>query len=265
VIVGGTDEPLDARGVPAGLPADASLRRVPLASNDELLVLMVPMQDRHGENGTSESALLVEIITAWAAEAAPQNGPSPSVVSVPLYGCHVVWTPGRAAVAGPLPRLELLVTAVSDFASREGELRQLEQRCTDLVVAVEGDAAHAFEFGERSVGQRDVLAARFREAVAVRGRLAVLAPAVHAPPLHPPTLASQLGERLRDRTRLAERHEFAVDRAELAERLYEACGQRISEFGIARRQLALEWAIVVLLVIQTALLVVDLLSRGTAT
>ena len=94
--------------------------------------------------------------------------------------------------------------------------------------------------------------------------MAVIAPAVHAPPVHPPTLASQLCERLRDRTRLAERHEFAVDRAELAERLYEACGQRAAEFGIARRQMGLEWAIVVLLVIQTALLLVDLLAwRGT--
>lgn len=86
-------------------------------------------------------------------------------------------------------------------------------------------------------------------------------PVVHAPPLHPPTLASQLGERLRERTRLVERHEFATQQAELAERVAEACGQRALEAGIARRQLGLEWAIVVLLVVQTALLVVELLSQ----
>lgn len=265
MIVRDTDEPLDAKGVPAGLPADASLRRVRLSCDGELSILIVPVRDHHEEGDAPESAFMIDIVTAWAAEVDPQSASSPPVVSVPLYGCHVIWTPGRAVVAGPPARLELLVTAVSDFAGREGELRQLEYRCADLIAAVEGDAAHAFDFGERSVGQRDVLATRFREAVAVRARLALLAPAVHAPPLHPPTLASQLGERLRDRTRLAERHEFAVDRAELAERLYEACGQRISEFGIARRQMALEWAIVVLLVIQTALLVVDLLSQGAAT
>ncbi len=248
MIVTDHDEPRDAGRIPAGLPADASLRRVPLACNEELLMLIVPLPD--GNDG--ESAPNPVRITE-------------TVITVPLYGCHVVWKPGQEAVVGPVSRLELLTTALSDFASCEGELRQLEQRCVDLVATVEEDAPHAFEFEGRAVSRRGTLASRFREAVAVRGRLAVLAPAAHAPPVHPPTLASHLGERLRDRTRLAERHEFAVDRAELAERLYEACGQRISEFGIAQRQMALEWAIVVLLVIQTALLVVDLLSRGAAT
>lgn len=264
MIVRDNDEPLDIRSVPTGLPADASLRRLPLACGEQLLVLIIPLRDDDEGTSPPDPARITEIVTAWVAATDRQAATPTSVVTVPLYGCHVVWTPGRAAVVGPSARLEQLATAVSDFASREGELRQLEQRCTDLVAAVEGDAAHAFEVDEHAVSQRDALAVRFREAVAVRGRLAMLAPAVHAPPLHPPTLASQLGERLRDRTRLAERHDFAVDRAELAERLYEACGQRVSEFGIARRQLALEWAIVVLLVIQTALLVVDLLAgRGT--
>jgi len=79
--------------------------------------------------------------------------------------------------------------------------------------------------------------------------------------LHPPTLASQLGERLRERTRLLERQEFASQRADLAERVAEACGQRALEAGIARRHTALEWTIVVLLVVQTALLVVELLAQ----
>ncbi len=265
MIVTDHDEPRDAGRIPAGLPADASLRRVPLACNEELLMLIVPLPDGNDGESAPNPVRITETVTAWAAEVDPRDFTSLPVITVPLYGCHVVWKPGQAAVVGPVSRLELLTTALSDFASCEGELRQLEQRCVDLVATVEEDAPHAFEFEGRAVSRRDTLAGRFREAVAVRGRLAVLAPAAHAPPVHPPTLASQLGERLRDRTRLAERHEFAVDRAELAERLYEACGQRISEFGIAQRQMALEWAIVVLLVIQTALLVVDLLSRGAAT
>lgn len=265
MIVRDNDEPRDGKRMPEGLPAEASLRRVALACNEELLVLMVPLPDDQEGNAAPDPAFFIATVTAWAAGVDPHAATSPPVVTVPLYGCHVAWTPGRAAVVGPVVRLEGLLAAVSDFASREAELRQLERQCADLVATLEGDAAHAFEFDERALSQRNGLAGRFREAVAVRGRLAVLAPAVHAPPVHPPTLASQLGERLRDRTRLAERHEFAVDRAELAERLYEACGQRISEFGIARRQLALEWAIVVLLVIQTALLVIDLLTGRGAT
>lgn len=264
MIVRDIDEAGGDRTIPAGLPAAASLRRVPLACHEALLLLIVPLRDEHERQSPSDLAVSTELVTRWAATTDREAAAPTPVVTVPLYGCHVVWTPGRAAVVGPAARLEQLIAAVSDFANREGELRQLEQRCADLVAALDEDAAHAFEFDEQAVSRRDALASRFREAVAARGRLALLAPAVHAPPVHPPTLASQLGERLRDRTRLAERHEFAVDRAELAERLYEACGQRAAEFGIARRQMALEWAIVVLLVIQTALLVVDLLAgRGT--
>ncbi len=264
MIVRDSDEHHDPQQIPTGLPAEASLRRLALPCGKELLLLVVP-HDHHDERQSPSSTMpVVDAVNAWVAAAGLPATNVAAVVSVPLYGCHVTWAPGRAAVIGSPSKLDMLVTAVADFAGREAELRQLEERCGQFLEALDGDAPYAFAVDERGLDHHEALAARFREAVAVRGRLALLAPAVHAPPLHPPTLASQLGERLRDRTRLAERHEFAVDRAELAERLYEACGQRIAEFGIARRQLGLEWAIVVLLVIQTALLIVDLLTRGTA-
>jgi hypothetical protein len=265
VIGSDIDEAGGNAAVPVGLPADTSLRHIPLACGEELLLLVVRFENDSDGQSTEEGGLLTQTVSTWVAAAPqPRGGPLP-VVTVPLYGCHVALTPGRAAVAGPPARLEVLAAAVIEFANREAELRQLERRCTDLLESLDEDASHAFEFDTQSLGHRDVLAARFREAVAVRVRLALVAPTVHAPAAHPPTLASQLGERLRDRTRLAERHEFAVDRAELAERLYEACGQRATDFGIARRQMGLEWAIVVLLVIQTVLLIIDLFTRMGAT
>lgn len=249
--------------LPAGLPVNALLRQVPLACGEELLLLLAPLESGSDEQSSQQTGMLAKTVSDWVTAApAAAEGLLP-VVTVPLYGCHVALTNGRAAVVGPPARLEALATSVTEFASHEAELRQLERRSAHLLETLDQDACHAFEFNERSLSQRDTLATRFREAVAVRGQLALLAPAVHAPPVHPPTLASQLAERLRDRTRLAERHEFAVDRVELAERLYEACGQRVADFGIARRQMGLEWAIVVLLLIQTVLLVVDLLAwRG---
>jgi hypothetical protein len=53
-----------------------------------------------------------------------------------------------------------------------------------------------------------------------------------------------------------------TERVEIAGDAYEACGQRASDLAIAHRQIGLEWAIVVLLVIQTSLIVVELLSWG---
>jgi uncharacterized Rmd1/YagE family protein len=73
-----------------------------------------------------------------------------------------------------------------------------------------------------------------------------------------------VGERLRDRTRLAERLEHAVERADLVERVYAACGDRIGDFAISRRHSALEWVIILLLAAELVLLCVDLLAGRTS-
>jgi hypothetical protein len=250
----------------AWLPAAATLERLPLPPGEvlELATLPVATADQgSGANG-DETAHLAGVAASWVA-AAPATAAAVSPVNVPLYGCHVVWAPGRAAAVGPASRLAQLREALLEFAAREAELRDAERRAAHLLAGTEADAAATFVFANQPADHGNLAAARYREAVAVSSRLAGLSAAVHAPPVHPPTLASQLGERLRDRTRLAERHGQAVETAELVERVAEACGQRAVEFVIGRRQLALEWAIVALLVAQTALLLVDVLaSRGTS-
>jgi hypothetical protein len=243
--------------LPAGLPDTAFIRHLPLPGGAMLDVLVVAAD-------TDDEVTAAEAMTrAWLTEAADSAalGGIPAAVVVPLYGCLVAWMPGRAAVVGPAARLDQLESAVATFSGFEADLRDAEQRTATLLDALETDAAEAFTIDGCSATRREGLAARYREAVAIGRRLARLASAVHAPPVHPPTLASQLGERLRERTRLAERHELTVSQAELAERVTECCGQRAADAGIAARQTALEWAIVVLLVVQTALLVVDLLAR----
>ena len=251
--------------LPAGLPQAAEIRRIVLAEGRPFDALVVPCDD---DDGSVASPRLAAVAHAWitaAGPSAPSSPGTPTVVSIPLYGCHVIWAPGRGAVVGSAARVEPLAMALVEFAAREADLRDLEHRGSRLIETIDGDASAAFEFDERLLGRRPELAGRFREAVAVRRSLALLAPAVHVPPVHPPTLASQLGERLRDRTRLAERHELATDRADFALQVYEACGQRASEFGIARRQMGLEWAIIVLLVAQTILAVVELLASRSST
>jgi hypothetical protein len=250
----------------------AELRLVPLPTGETLELALVPVDEG------SEPAVTVAGATSsgaaagnWVAAAATATPTpagfqpaAPAATVVPLYGCLVAWAPARAAVVGPADRLEHLAAAVGAFAACEARLRAAEAATLALLETAEADAADSGDLDAGSADRRAELAGRYREAVAVSRRLALLAPAVHAPPLHPPTLASQLGERLRDRTRLAERHALAVGRAELAERVAEAASQRALDLGIARRQTALEWAIVVLLVVQTALLVVEIVSRQGA-
>jgi len=258
--------------LPAGLPATASVIRRSLPGGESLEIVIVPRPDadhapsdatRQGTDGLSER------LRAWVT--AGSDAPSTlagshqplasSVVVVPLYDCLVVWVPGRAALAGRPDTLGQLEAAVVEFAAGEAELRLAESRAAALLDAVVADAAGGFSLDGEPATDPAAPADRYREAVALARSLSLIAPAVHAPPLHPPTLASQLGERLRDRTRLVERHGLAVERAEFIERTTEARAHRALEVGVARRQTGLEWAIVVLLVVQTALLLVDLLAR----
>ena len=254
-------EPAAAVGIPTGLPGTASLHRLPLSGTAAIDLLAVAVEAAADTGGPPGS--VADIIREWATTQSldPAAGVSVAPIVVPLYGCLVAWSAGRAAVVGPGERLGQLEDAVVDFATHEATLRDAEQRATALLDTIEADAGAAFEIDHASGDRRIELAARYREAVAVGRRLALVAPAVHAAPVHPPTLASQLGERLRERARLVERHELAVGRADLAERVAEACGQRAADSGIARSQTRLEWAIVVLLVVQTALMLVDLLAR----
>ena len=113
---------------------------------------------------------------------------------------------------------------------------------------MEADAPLAFTFEEKSLSRRPELQQRFQRVVEIRPRQTCLSPHVHCPHLHPPTLASQVNERFRERTRLFHRHEILGQQLEVFERTYEAIGRRSSDFIQSRIGHMLEWIIIVLLV-----------------
>jgi uncharacterized Rmd1/YagE family protein len=94
--------------------------------------------------------------------------------------------------------------------------------------------------------------------------MARIGPYVHAPHMYPPTLASQISERLRERTRMMHRHEFLDEQLEVFHTVYESCAQRSSDFMLARSGHTLEWIIIVILLVQTLFSVVEILA-GTGT
>ncbi len=219
----------------------------------ELLVLAVPA------TVDEEPDLLAEI-RDWADP--PTAGAERTGQLLMLQGAQVVWTPARLAVVAIPDRLHAVRNAAVEVAYYDAELGAIETELASLWPELEADTPLAFAFAEQSVRLRRQLAARFRRVFTLRTRLARIAPFVLAPHAHPPTLATQLNERLRERVRMAHRVESLDTQLEVFERVYEGCGQKASEYLIARTGHTLEWIIIVLLLAQTILVTVELLSAG---
>jgi len=210
----------------------------------------------------ADAAAVEADAVAWVAGVGAAEPP----VVVPLYGTGVVWSPGRAAIVAEAAQIEPLRATVLDFTRCDATLRRLEREAGLLLDTVGDDAPCALEFDERHAHREPLLAERFLRTVAIRTELARIAPAVARPLQHPPTLAGQLGERLRERCRLAERLELLQARCEVLERVYDLCAQRIGDLATARRHLRLEWVIIVLLAAELVVLLVEVLaSLGPAT
>jgi len=86
--------------MPSGLPITARIRRGIVPPGRPFDVLVVP-----AEGDPADSGELTEQARLWAAAAGahPDQPASPRAVPViiPLYGCHVIWSPARGVVLGP--------------------------------------------------------------------------------------------------------------------------------------------------------------------
>ena len=197
-----------------------------------------------------------------AARAREWVGESGAVQTVTFQGAVLVWGAGRAAVAAPAPRLPALEAVMAEVAHYEAELLAAEKRLADLWPELEADAGPAFGFDQKDERHRPRVAERYAQLLGVRARVSRLLPAVLTPHVYPPTLASQVSERLRERLRLRHRVEVLQDQLEVFERVYDNLSQRASDHKHAHKGHTLELVIVVLLAAQTLMVVFELLTRA---
>ncbi len=227
----------------------------PVVARERFTLLWIPVE-------FSEDSNLIGKVREWIDGPEPPIPPESRLLT--LQGAKIVWAPGRAAVIVPRERVSYVRPAVIEFAFYDAELRMIEREIADGWPALETDSPMAFDFNEKSLRRRSELGQRFQRVVSLRARLSQILPMIHRPPIHPPTLASQIGDRLRERGRLVERLDFASSQLEVFERVYELCGQRASDFSQAHKGHVLEMIIIVLLLGQTLLLLVEMLAaRGT--
>jgi hypothetical protein len=181
-----------------------------------------------------------------------------------LHGALVLWQPRRVIIVAPPDRLPAVAKAVVEASFYEAELRSLEGSIDRGWPQLESDGKLAFEIRERDRSQRAGLGERFQKVLGLRARYARLMPHILVPYVFPPTLASQIGERFRERKRMAERLELVDQKLAAQEHVYELCSHRHSEFMLARTGHQLEWIIIILLLVQCVLLIIEYLSSQSS-
>lgn len=179
-----------------------------------------------------------------------------------LQGAQIFWSQSRTAIIAAAERLHAVRSAVIEFCFFESELRDVERQIGDRWSQLDVDTPLAFEFHEQAISERKELMQRFRVIIGLRSRGVRMAPHIQCPHVFPPTLASQISERMREKSRVAERLEFMREQIEVFEKVYEMCSQRASDFVANRTSHMLEWVIILLLAAKTILLVVNLLSSA---
>ena len=223
----------------------------------QLSIMIVPAAGRDLDP-ESENEML-SLMRTWVEGAATNLPPSQLLT---LQNARIFWSPERIAILAPADRLETVREALIEATFYEAEVSAIERQLGTAWPQLEKDMPLAFEFEASSIPQRKQLRLRFQEVLLLRAKLARLGPHVHCPHLHPPTLASQIGERLRERTRLVHRHEFLTEQVEVFERVYEMCGQKASDFMLARQGHMLEWVLIILLAISTLFTLFEVMSSA---
>lgn len=259
--------PSDGQTVLVEFPAPLARRAILIkalapnaASGDgQLSIMAVPTAERDLEP-ERENETLVQL-RDWVDATLPRGTSS---MLLTLQNARIFWSPERIAILAPADRLETVRAALIEATYYEAEVSAIERQLGTAWPQLEKDMPLAFEFEASSIPQRNELRRRFQEVLLLRAKLARLGPHVHCPHLHPPTLASQIGERLRERTRLVHRHEFLTEQVEVFERVYEMCGQKASDYMLARQGHMLEWVLIILLFVSTMLQMFEILS-GTST
>jgi hypothetical protein len=226
-----------------------------------LLLLTLPDLTPAAEFSLSQPQ--TEALRTWvAAGDAPDDGPCQLIQ---LQGVLMCVGSSRAAISGTPERIQAVTGSVLEHCWLQSEMLRLEQQISGRWHELDEDTPAAFELTEPMLERRQQLQDRFRQMIASKALLARLAPLIDCPAAWPPTLTTQAAERLREKSRLSDRLQFLRDQLEVFERVYEPCGQRISDFLSSRKSHTLEWVIIVLLGFEALLLLLDLLSSLSET
>ena len=188
----------------------------------------------------------------------PEAAPA-AVVEREGYTVH--WRPGRVVVQGRVECPEAVLTALTDFAFYEGELRGLEQALEACEAGAEADVARAHRIRLRDRRSWARFGERIEDLTRMRLRYARLEPRLAKARRALPVEARRLAAHLRARADVEARLEAFSERLEACEDLYEGANDRVADYRWYIGGHALEIAIIGLLVLEALLMSAELGMR----
>ncbi len=181
-----------------------------------------------------------------------------------LQHVQVIWNAGRIAIVAGEDRLATVKKSIIEATYYINQLDSIEQELGALWPKLEADLPFAFDQKLDASSHKERLAEAFQHVYLLRMRLSRITPFLLLPHTYPPTLASQIGERLRERARVEDREEFLSDQLETFEEVYEMCGQRVSDHQHAKTGHTLEVIIIIILAAEILLTIFDFVTSAGA-
>ena len=186
------------------------------------------------------------------------------VTLISLQGAHLVHAPGWMVVVASEKQMEPAVQAAIEAALEEASLARLEHELIAAWADTREVAPLAVRATKGSLARRDAFGQHYRALVDRRELHARLGQRVLMPQAYPPTLTSQVLERVRDRLHVEARHAALDAHLEAQFEVQSQCAERLSELDHARRGHQLEVVIIALLTLQSILWLIEALSDTAA-
>jgi hypothetical protein len=231
---------------PAALPAPvADPRR---ESVDDLVVVFVP--------GGSAGFAFVKAAEAFMVR--PADPDAEPTIELVLRSDRVLWRPGRAAIIGAADRFDETLAGLVDWAFHEGELRRLERECDDDWHHFEADVPLVHQVSGGDLLRRPHVNAMTAAVTRRRMRYARLERRLEKANIALPGPARRMVAEFAVQAEVLDRMKSVDDRLEVYEDLYELANDRLSEYSYFIREYRLEFAIMLILGAEVALMAVEL-------
>ncbi|MGO8703624.1 MAG: hypothetical protein ACLQVA_07380 [Candidatus Brocadiia bacterium] len=180
-------------------------------------------------------------------------------IDLTLRNDRVLWRPGRALVLGAPDRMDEILTALVHFSFYEGEMRRLEQEIREDWPLVEKDLPLTHQVGAADLKRWPDANRRVRITALRRVRLTRLDLYLSKVPAQlTGNVRKVYAELLLWCPELPDRYIALDDQIEIYEDLYESANDRLSEYAYFRKEFIIEAWIVVILALELAAVVVEL-------